>query len=104
MPEVATVAKVIAFYQVNCCLCYEEWILPLRRFLHVRVVNTLENAILGLEVRRARTGPAAAGHLRDLDPLHEANYRHLMRLCALNNDRAGALRVYHEYVRCLNRN
>ena len=30
----------------------------------------------------------------EMDPLHEASYVTLMRLLALNDDRAGAVRVY----------
>jgi hypothetical protein len=37
------------------------------------------------------------------DPLHEASYRTLIRLHALNGDRAGALRVYHACTTILRR-
>jgi predicted ATPase len=41
--------------------------------------------------------------LLGLDPLSEDLYRRLMRLFALNNDRASALRVYHSCVTILQR-
>ena len=48
------------------------------------------------EPRRAYAAAiAAAQQLLHHDPLHEATYRRLMRLHALNGDRAAALRVYH---------
>ena len=37
------------------------------------------------------------------DPLHETTYRHLIHLHALNNDRAGALRLYHTCTTILRR-
>ena len=53
-----------------------------------------------------RDYPAAirsAQRLLRHDPLHEATYRRLIRLHALNGDRAGALRVYHTCTTVLQR-
>ena len=76
--------------------CYDEWILPLRERLSQRFVVGLEELILLHEERRNYAPAIAhAQHLLHYDPLHEATYRHLMRLYALTGDRAGALRVYH---------
>src|SRR5207237_4677857 len=44
-----------------------------------------------------------AQRLIGLDPLSEDLYRRLMRLFALNNDRASALHVYHTCVTTLQR-
>src|SRR5205823_6090133 len=44
-----------------------------------------------------------AQRLIGLNPLSEDLYRHLMRLFALNNDRASALHVYHTCVSILQR-
>lgn len=76
--------------------CYDDWILPERERLEQRFSRALEQVILLLEARRAY-GEAIhyAQRLLRHDPLHEPTYRHLMRLYALNGDRAGALRVYH---------
>jgi DNA-binding SARP family transcriptional activator/predicted ATPase len=104
-PAVAMVEKVVTLYRGELLpSCYDDWILPLRRALHERVVNTLEKALEGLAAQRAYE-PAlrAAEHLLRLDPLHEATYRQLMHLRALGGDRPGALRVYHECVTLLER-
>ena len=100
-PEV--VERVVALYKGELLpTCYEEWLLPVRRALHERVVNTLTDALAGLEAQHEyQVGLRIADHLLRLDPLHEATYRHLMNLRALNGDRAGALRIYHECVTML---
>lgn len=84
--------------------CYDEWIIPLRERLAQRFVAGLEELILLHEERRSYA-PAIAHAQRMLsyDPLHEATYRHLMRLYALTGDRAGALRIYHACVSALER-
>lgn len=83
---------------------YDEWILPLREELSQRFVAGLEELVLLHEERRNYAAAIAhAQRLLRYDPLHEATYRHLMRLCALTGDRAGALRVYHTCVAALER-
>lgn len=103
LPATETVQQVIALYRGELLpTCYDDWLLPLRRALHERVVNTLEKALNGLQAQRAyELALRCAEHLRRLDPLHEASYRQLMQLRALSGDRAGALRVYHECVTML---
>ena len=103
IPSPQTVGKVVTLYRGELLpTCYDDWLLPLRRALHERVVNALDKAIIGLEAQQEyAAGLQAAEHLRRLDPLHEATYRHLMHLRALSGDRAGALRVYHECVSIL---
>lgn len=82
--------------------CYDDWLLPLRRALHERVVTRLEQAVAALTAQReVQIAMRCAEHLIRLDPLHETPYRHLMELHALTHDRAGALRVYHECARVL---
>ncbi|MBX3050105.1 MAG: bacterial transcriptional activator domain-containing protein [Caldilineaceae bacterium] len=54
--------------------------------------------VLYEERRSYATAITHAQRLLHYDLLHEATYRHLMRLCALAGDRAGALRVYHTCV------
>jgi DNA-binding SARP family transcriptional activator/predicted ATPase len=76
--------------------CYEEWILSERERLRERFLTALTRLIELLEAERDY--PAAiryANQLLRADPLHEAAYGGLMRLHALNGDRASALRVYH---------
>ena len=76
--------------------CYEEWILPERERLRHLLLEALERLTLLLEQQREYTEAIqAAQKLLRHDPLHEATYRHLMRLHALSGDRAAALRTYH---------
>jgi DNA-binding SARP family transcriptional activator len=55
------------------------------------------------EQRDYQAGILYAQRLLGMDPLHEATYRRLIQLHALNGDRAGALRVYHTCVTVLQR-
>jgi DNA-binding SARP family transcriptional activator len=82
--------------------CYDDWILPERERLRQRFSVALDGLITALENQRAY-GEAIAYAQRSLqqDPLQEATYRRLMRLHALNRDRAGALRTYHACARAL---
>jgi DNA-binding SARP family transcriptional activator/predicted ATPase len=83
---------------------YDEWLLSERERLHQMAVEALERLVRLLEDERDYR--AATGHakrLLQLDPLHEATYRRLMRLHALSGDRAGALHVYHSCATVLAR-
>jgi DNA-binding SARP family transcriptional activator/predicted ATPase len=84
--------------------CYDDWIAPERERLHQLHRHALAQLIGLLETRRDYA--AATRHaqrlLRD-DPIDEEACRCLMRLLALNDDRAGALRVYHTCVTVLQR-
>src|SRR5947209_10346101 len=84
--------------------CYDEWILPERERLRQRHLQALEQLLRLFEVR-GETGSAIryAQRLIGLNPLSEDLYRRLMRLFALNNDRASALHVYHTCVSTLQR-
>ncbi len=84
--------------------CYDEWILSERESLRQRHLQALEH-LLRLSEGQGDTGTAIryAQRLLGLDPLSEDLYRHLMRLFALNNDRASALHVYHTCVTTLQR-
>ena len=76
--------------------CYDDWIFSERERLRQRLIEGLEQ--LAALCESLRDYPAAihhANHLLRTDPLHETTYRRLMRLHALNGDRAGALRTYH---------
>jgi DNA-binding SARP family transcriptional activator/predicted ATPase len=84
--------------------CYDEWILPERDRLRQRYLQALEQ-LLRLSEARGDTVTAIrhAQRLLGLNPLSEDLYRRLMRLFALNNDRASALHVYHTCVTTLQR-
>ncbi|MCE7986385.1 MAG: NACHT domain-containing protein [Caldilinea sp. CFX5] len=75
---------------------YDEWLLAERERLRQQFLAAVEQLILLCE--QARDYPTAIQYAQRLlraDPLHETTYRRLMRLYALNNDRASALRTYH---------
>ncbi|HEU5101898.1 MAG TPA: AAA family ATPase, partial [Roseiflexaceae bacterium] len=84
--------------------CYDEWLLPEREQLHQQCQAALERLIRILEQQReyATAIPYAQRLLRH-DPLREDTYLCLMRLHALNSDRAGALRIYHSCATILER-
>ncbi len=84
--------------------CYDEWVLSERERLRHLLLGALEQLTLLLE--QERDLPAAirtAQRLLRNDPLHEAAYRHLMRLYAGSGDRAAALRTYHTCATVLER-
>src|SRR6266581_6656348 len=84
--------------------CYDEWILPERERLRQRHLQVLEQLLRLFEGRGDHvTAIRYAQRLLALDPFSEDLYRHLMRLFALNNDRASALHVYHTCVTTLQR-
>ena len=84
--------------------CYDEWILPERDRWHQVFLQTAERLITQMEEERDYDAaiPVAQQLLRH-DPLHEATSRQLMRLYALQGDRASAIRVYHTCVTVLER-
>ena len=76
--------------------CYEDWIFPERDRLSRAFVTALERLIRLMEGQRDyHEAIAWAQRLVRYDPLHEAAYRRLMRLQALDGDRPAALRTYH---------
>lgn len=84
--------------------CYEDWILSERERLRLRHHQVLEELFrLFEEQDNYVTAIRYAQRLLTLDPLREDYTRHLMRLFALHNDRASALRVYHTCVTTLQR-
>jgi DNA-binding SARP family transcriptional activator len=84
--------------------CYEDWILSERERLHQKCLAGLERIILLLEGQRDySTAIRYAQQLIRHDPLYENGYRMLMRLYALNNDRASALRTYQTCAGVLQR-
>jgi DNA-binding SARP family transcriptional activator/Tfp pilus assembly protein PilF len=83
---------------------YEDWLLPERERLRQRFIRALEQLAKLLEDQRAYQ--AAIPYVERLlrtDPLHEASYRRLMRLHALNGDRSRALSTYHTCEAILDR-
>ncbi|MFO7697740.1 MAG: BTAD domain-containing putative transcriptional regulator [Anaerolineae bacterium] len=84
--------------------CYDDWILPERERLRQAFQTALKGLIQLLEEEQDyEAAIAAAQRLLQHDPLQEAAYRGLIRLHALNGDRAAALRVYHTCTTVLER-
>lgn len=83
---------------------YDDWIAPVREEYRRRIVDVLRRLIVIHEDSRdyASAIPRAE-RLVALDSLSEANYQTLMRLHAANQDRASALRAYHQCMRVLRR-
>ena len=83
---------------------YDDWVLDERERLSQRLTAALERLILLCEEERDyRAAIDFAQQLLHHDPLHEATHRRIMRLHALNGDRARALRAYHTCVTALER-
>ncbi|MFN8440055.1 MAG: BTAD domain-containing putative transcriptional regulator [Caldilineaceae bacterium] len=76
--------------------CYDDWVVVERERLHQLCLGALERLVAGYEQQQAfAIAIPYAQQLLRLDPLQESMYLHLMRLQALQGDRAGALRTYH---------
>jgi len=84
--------------------CYDDWILPERECLREGYVNALEELRAQNEMQRDYAAALAyAQRLLRADPLREETYRHVIRLCLQNDDRAAALRAYHDCATTLTR-
>ena len=84
--------------------CYSDWLLAERDRLAQAYGAALEQLAALYEERRDYR--QAIGHAQALlrhDPLHEPAYALLMRLHALNDDRAAALHTYHTCATVLRR-
>ena len=97
--------RVIALYDGDLLpSCYEDWIIPKREGLRQAYLNALERLVCLLEEQRDyQSAIQNVQRLLLQDPLHETAYRRLIRLHALNGDRAAALRVYHNCTTILQR-
>ena len=84
--------------------CYSDWLLVERERLAQEYARALRQLIALHE--SSRHYPEAIAFARALlrhDPLNEPAYTDLMRLCALNSDRAAALHAYHTCATVLRR-
>lgn len=89
--------KVVSIYKGDLLQsCFDEWVIPLREELQQSYLTALEHLVEIHEVRREyESAINYAQRLVRNNPLHEAAYRWLMRLQALNGNRAGALQAFH---------
>ncbi len=103
--KLSALEEAVAHYQGDLLPgLYEEWVLAAREQLSQRFMTALETLIDLYEDRRElKPAIAHAQRLLRHDPLHEATYRQLMRLHALDGDRVAALRVYHTCATLLDR-
>lgn len=103
--KTAALEEAVAFYTGDLLpALYDEWVLAARERLGQRFVTALEALIdLHEEERELKPAIAHAQRLLRHDPLHEATYRQLMRLHALDGDRVAGLRVYHTCATILDR-
>lgn len=101
----AALERAVALYRGDLLpSCYDDWIIPCREGLRQAYLNGLERLVQIVEGQRDyATAIGYAQRLLRHDPLHEATYRHLIRLHALNGDRASALRAYHACATILGR-
>jgi DNA-binding SARP family transcriptional activator len=84
--------------------CYDDWVLAERQQLQQLYLQALDNLVERLEGERDYTTAIryAQRYLQHA-PLQEETYRRLMRLYALNDDRAGVVRTYHACATALQR-
>ncbi len=84
--------------------CYDDWIAPERERLRNLFIQGTDRLIALLEIsKHYRDAIKYSLRLLQIDNLHEDTYRTLIRLHALNNDRAAALSAYHTCARLLSR-
>jgi DNA-binding SARP family transcriptional activator len=101
----ANLVRIVQLYQGELLpSCHDDWLLLVRQQLHRDVIQAVEQLVnLAEHQREYRMGIRYAQRLLGLDPLHEAGYRRLMQLHALNGDRAAALHEYHTCATLLQR-
>jgi len=83
---------------------YDEWLAPIRDDYRRRVSDALQRLATLFEQRlEFAAAIACAERLVALDSASESHYQLLIRLHAANQDRASALRTYHQCLRVLRR-
>jgi DNA-binding SARP family transcriptional activator/predicted ATPase len=83
---------------------YDDWLTPLREDYRRRIAEVLHRlAMLFEEQEEYAAAIPWAQRLVALDSLSESHHQLLIRLHAANNDRASALRAYHQCMRVLRR-
>lgn len=84
--------------------CYDEWVLPERERLSQLFLDMLERLLRLREQEGDYPGAIrVAQRLLREDSLHEATYRHLIRLYATSGNRAAAIQTYQRCTAVLER-
>ena len=98
-------AEAVALYKGDLLPgCYDDWLLTERERLRQVYLQALEQLVTLLQKQHNyRSAIDYAQQLLREDPLAEEAYLYLIRLYALNGDRAKALRVYHTCATTLQR-
>lgn len=95
--RITTLEDAVGLYKGSLLpACYDEWIYSERARLHAVYLQALDQLVAELEM--VQDYPNAIRYARRYqreDILQETTYQKLMRLHALNGDRASALRTYH---------
>ena len=103
--QIAALERAVTVYEGELLPgCYSDWLLAQRERLAQAYGVALEQLVGLCEGRRDYR--QAIGHAQTLlrhDRLHEPAYTQLMRLHALNDDRAAALHTYHSCATILRR-
>ncbi|MCU1260978.1 MAG: repeat:Bacterial transcriptional activator domain:Tetratricopeptide 4, partial [Bryobacterales bacterium] len=83
---------------------YDDWLQPKREHYRQQLTHVLSRLTALLEDHGDYAAAiASAERLVAHDPLRESHHQALIRLHARNQDRAGALRAYHQCMRILRR-
>ena len=95
--EQTSLEAATAFYQGDLLPgLYDDWLMPERERLRGQFIRAMDRLIALLEARQHyRDAIQHAQRLLQTDNLREETYRTLIRLQAINNDRAAALNIYH---------
>ncbi|MBV8810237.1 MAG: AAA family ATPase, partial [Acidobacteriaceae bacterium] len=103
--EIQYLAKVAQLYEDDLLpALYDDWLTPPRENYRRQISEALHRLSTLLEERKEYAAAIPwADRLVALDSLNEAHHQLLIRLHAANNDRASALRAYHQCMRVLRR-
>ncbi len=103
--EIQSLTKAAQLYEDDLLpALYDDWLTPLRENYRSQISDALHRLSTVLEEQKEYAAAIPwADRLVALDSLNEAHYQLLIRLHAANDDRASALRAYHQCMRVLRR-
>jgi predicted ATPase/DNA-binding SARP family transcriptional activator len=90
-------------FYLDDCPDFDEWLFVRRERLHLQVLDLLDELTQGLEKRQQfPEAVALIRHQLELDPLHDAAQRRLLRLLAFMGQTSAALSQYQSFKTLLN--